>query len=185
MAEHDPRYVPDKIYARHLSNMDHFGRINDHAIDSFGMKKFEPVKGGVVYVLSDGSPITGDVSAIKIGVTTKLLKRMKTLQTGCSKKIWCLMVIFNLDGIHANDIESQLHSSLSDHQLVGEWFKYSRTVFDLIYAGIESNRCDFWTVYEWMGAEADRHHIMSNGYMAAMDAVGKCEMWGNGPVRRY
>ena len=67
---------------------------------------------GIIYIIFDGS-------AFKIGVTQNINKRLKSLQTSCSKK---LEIIFSKEVINYTKLELFLHDKYKDKRLSGEWF---------------------------------------------------------------
>ena len=73
--------------------------------------------GVVVYAISDG------YEHHKIGVASNVEKRMKTLQTGCPRRLVLSSYVECLDQHEAYRIESAAKKALSDKQAVGEWFQ--------------------------------------------------------------
>lgn len=68
----------------------------------------------------------GDV-AVKFGVAKDPEDRLKTLQTGCPHKLELIAV---MDLPHTN--ERLMHKYLSEHRLMGEWFKPCEKVTEVL-----------------------------------------------------
>jgi hypothetical protein len=62
-------------------------------------------------------------SPVKIGVTSDLDERMRTLQTANPYPLTCKAAIPCFDKAVAYKLESYLHRSLHKHRMQGEWFK--------------------------------------------------------------
>lgn len=69
---------------------------------------------------------------IKIGKTTDLLDRIKTLQTSTPFELKCLGVVPN-----TNDTESVLHRQFANIRMSGEWFERDETLLSFI-----ASNCD-------------------------------------------
>ena len=85
--------------------------------------------GNNLYVITDAYRVV-----CKIGITSNLVRRINSLQTGYPYELECIHY-FN----GAAKLESQIHKELKDHHIRGEWFDFiavkngcSRTLSKLI-----------------------------------------------------
>jgi predicted Zn-ribbon and HTH transcriptional regulator len=71
---------------------------------------------------------------VKIGKTTDVTSRIKSLQTGNPSKLSLLKVIYVDDSMRMTKLETQIHKDLVNRRLIGEWFKLSLAEVDQVYA---------------------------------------------------
>lgn len=71
---------------------------------------------------------------VKIGITTDLQHRIKSIQTGCPYK---LAVIATWPG--SRTLESNLHKRLAEHRQSGEWFLLPESAPDRLAALIQAH----------------------------------------------
>jgi hypothetical protein len=89
--------------------------------------------GIVVYAISDGH------EHHKIGVASNVQKRMKSLQTGCPRKLVLSSYVECYDQHEAYRIESAAKKVLADKQAVGEWFEInSYDAVQALHEAVES-----------------------------------------------
>jgi len=80
-----------------------------------------------LYLISDGT-------YTKIGVTDSLMTRLAQLQTGNARQ---LRVIYEKPLANAYGIETQLHNSLYQYKMKGEWFDLDTDQIDSIIEKLE------------------------------------------------
>ena len=79
-------------------------------------------RAGTVYVANAQA-----AKAIKIGVTSDVGKRLKSLQTMCPVKV---VLLFTLPG--GRELEADLHRRFQSSQLWGEWFRLTKEIKQFI-----------------------------------------------------
>lgn len=62
-------------------------------------------------------------SHFKVGVSSDVAERLKSVQTGCPSKLSILLVYDALRDININKLESAIHKKLRDFNSMGEWFR--------------------------------------------------------------
>lgn len=77
-------------------------------------------KPGYIYFVRNGR-------TVKIGFTTAIKSRMKTIQTSCAEAVEVLMVMPGTEGT-----EKFLHKRFSDNHIGGEWFSLVGCLADLV-----------------------------------------------------
>jgi len=68
-------------------------------------------------------------SPVKIGMSNNYKSRIKTLQTGNHQPLRTLCIIKCDSRAHARRVESTLHEILKTQNILGEWFKITRSNF--------------------------------------------------------
>lgn len=95
------------------------------------IEKANAAANGVAEQYQDGEPIiyflAGDDGFIKIGFTTNLRKRLRSLRTGSPKQ---LRIRLTIPG--TRDDERELHRRFAAHQERGEWFRLAEPIADFI-----------------------------------------------------
>ncbi len=79
-----------------------------------------------VYMIRCGD---GKKPKVKIGVSKNPDTRIKTLQTGNHEKLAIVMTIKCNSRKHAFLVEKTIHNSLSNQNVMGEWFSVNRSKF--------------------------------------------------------
>jgi hypothetical protein len=110
-----------KDYKGQLSSSQEKFWLNKAALAACGKANEIGTYSSVVYFVSPGDDL------VKIGYTTNLKSRVRTLQTGHSKPLEILLV---LDGNH--DLEQELHKQFSKRLKRGEWFRLSGEISKFI-----------------------------------------------------
>ena len=99
------------------------------------LKQESAIKNNIAVIKGNGNVVMSYVyfiqgengGAIKIGTTTDLANRLKTLQTGYPDTLRCLLLLRG-----NTKLESQLHEEFKAYRLSGEWFKPAKAIFDKI-----------------------------------------------------
>lgn len=78
--------------------------------------------------------IKSDNGKLKIGVTSRLEERFKSLQAGSPSK---LTLLYYRDYKYAGSIETVLHQSLIKFHAWGEWFYENEEVYNIINTYLE------------------------------------------------
>ncbi len=105
-------------------------------MDKADLAKAVAEKGFVTVAIPDGIVYfvrKGRTNAVKIGFTTDLEGRIKSLQTGSDKE---LKLAAWTEG--HNGLESRLHKHFKDKRLSGEWFQLTQVDIDKVIAKIKA-----------------------------------------------
>lgn len=81
-------------------------------------------RGWMVYVMLTE---TGDVGHFKIGITIKLERRVRSIQTGCPFELKGVLFVGVAGRSQAARIERALHDALAAFRTNGEWFVFTLT----------------------------------------------------------
>lgn len=71
----------------------------------------------VCYFISDG------IGHTKIGIASDLMKRFSTIQVGNANKLSIIHAIYRENFDEIEEIEREIHATLSDEKVSGEWFR--------------------------------------------------------------
>lgn len=92
--------------------------------------------------------LAGNTNRVKIGCSDNVLKRIRTLQTGCPDKI---RVVFTIQNVHRRE-EKRLHKLFKSSRIHREWFNYqphvAKFVRDRIDAAIQAREDREQEAYE-------------------------------------
>lgn len=102
-----------EIKAKQLFNEQLKNRTHRRKIMSSNIENKKSLINGLVYVIGNK-----EFKLCKIGFSTDINKRIKSLQTGCPFKIEILAIITG-----SYEIEKQLHLKYKKYNTTGEWFR--------------------------------------------------------------
>ena len=91
---------------------------------------------------------------IKIGHTTNITKRLRTLQTGNPNK---LAVFRTIPHPHHRELEKHLHTLLKSRQIRGEWFNLSLPYAYSIYSAYIPSYHPLHVVYKQYAGDVNKH----------------------------
>lgn len=104
--------------------------------------------------------LAGDTNRVKIGCSGNVLKRIRSLQTGCPDKI---RVIFTLPNVHKRE-EKRLHNRFKSSQIHREWFEYEPYVAKFVRKQIEERRIVVEEAIYEAEAEAEHERYLEQEY---------------------
>ena len=87
------------------------------------VRPVNPARGGKIWsVYIMAAPTEGGITYFKVGISSDVVNRICTVQTGCPLRISTVWAITTFNNGAAQDLEAKLHALLWAYRTNGEWF---------------------------------------------------------------